>query len=296
MREPIRWRDPRGETDGETRALLAGDAGPSPSADEANRIWAGLSRQLPPGPGQAPPGGASGPAVGALAGKITLAVLLISAAGIGLYRWQSRARSADTDLAAPSDNAPRVRAEAVDPPAVTAPAAPVAVAPGAAVPTAASARREGRPRGNGPARGRPTGDSPADAVATEATVAGPSAGEERPLASSWGRSPLPTPVPDTSGEPRPVLPVNQLLAESRQLERARAALRAGDPDRALVLLAPGSLPAATLVQEREALTIEALAAKPALRAQATARARAFLAAYPQSPYRARIRAVALAGE
>jgi hypothetical protein len=86
------------------------------------------------------------------------------------------------------------------------------------------------------------------------------------------------------------------LAESRQLERARAALRARDPDRALRLLKPSAFPAAALAQEREALTIEALAAKPALRTQAAARARAFLAAYPQSPYRARIRVVALAGE
>jgi hypothetical protein len=57
-----------------------------------------------------------------------------------------------------------------------------------------------------------------------------------------------------------------------------------------------SAASAILAQEREALTIEAMAAKPALRAKAAARARAFMTAYPQSPYRARIRAIALAGE
>jgi hypothetical protein len=92
------------------------------------------------------------------------------------------------------------------------------------------------------------------------------------------------------------VPVNVLLKDSRQLAHARAALRAHDPDRALELLRVGPSRTTALAQEREALTIEALAAKPALRAKATARARAFLAAYPQSPYRARIRPIALAGE
>jgi hypothetical protein len=51
-----------------------------------------------------------------------------------------------------------------------------------------------------------------------------------------------------------------------------------------------------LAQEREALTIEAQAAKPSLRAAATERARAFMRAYPQSPYRARIRAIVFESE
>ena len=92
------------------------------------------------------------------------------------------------------------------------------------------------------------------------------------------------------------MPVNELLEESRQLGRARAALLAHDPDHALELLKSDASRNTALAQEREALTIEALAAKPALRAQATARARAFMKAYPQSPYRARIRAIALEGE
>jgi len=92
------------------------------------------------------------------------------------------------------------------------------------------------------------------------------------------------------------LPVNELLEESRELGRARAALLARDPDHALTLLKSGASRSTALAQEREALTIEALAAKPALRAQATVRARAFMKAYPQSPYRARIRAIAFAGE
>jgi hypothetical protein len=51
-----------------------------------------------------------------------------------------------------------------------------------------------------------------------------------------------------------------------------------------------------LTQEREALTIEALAAKPTSRAEAATRARAFLRDYPASPYRARLKGMILERE
>ncbi|MBN2575244.1 MAG: hypothetical protein JXP73_11835 [Deltaproteobacteria bacterium] len=86
------------------------------------------------------------------------------------------------------------------------------------------------------------------------------------------------------------------MHESRRLARARAALRAHDPDRALELLEKGTPRTAALAQEREALTIEALAAKPEHRALASERALAFMRAYPQSPYRARVRALVLEGK
>ena len=82
--------------------------------------------------------------------------------------------------------------------------------------------------------------------------------------------------------------VNELLEEGRRLDRARLALRAHDPDRALQLLGEGSIRTNQLAQEREALTIEAEAAKPALRASAFERATVFMRVYPNSPYRARI--------
>jgi hypothetical protein len=75
------------------------------------------------------------------------------------------------------------------------------------------------------------------------------------------------------------------------LARARAALRAHDPDRALELLETGARGTAALAQEREALTIEALAGKPDSRATAAERARVFMRTYPESPYRARIKAI-----
>jgi hypothetical protein len=82
--------------------------------------------------------------------------------------------------------------------------------------------------------------------------------------------------------------VNELLEEGRRLDRARLALRAHDPDLALQLLGEGSIRTNQLAQEREALTIEAEAAKPALRASAFERATVFMRVYPNSPYRARI--------
>jgi hypothetical protein len=112
--------------------------------------------------------------------------------------------------------------------------------------------------------------------------------------------PIPSPPPpshvqsstrsSTPSESTPVS-VNELLEESRRLDRVRTALRAHNPDRALQLLADGAPRTNALAQEREALTIEVMASKPSLRTAATERARAFMRAYPQSPYRARIRAL-----
>jgi hypothetical protein len=68
-------------------------------------------------------------------------------------------------------------------------------------------------------------------------------------------------------------------------------LRTHDPDLALHLLGEGSVRTNELAQEREALTIEAEAAKPALRAKAAERASNFLRIYPHSPYRAHIQGI-----
>ena len=90
--------------------------------------------------------------------------------------------------------------------------------------------------------------------------------------------------------------VNQLLQESRQLDRIRTALRADEPALALRLLRESAPKTTALAQEREELTIEAQAAIPSLRAAAVERARAFLRAYPGSPYRGRIKAIVFGSE
>jgi hypothetical protein len=100
-------------------------------------------------------------------------------------------------------------------------------------------------------------------------------------------------APAATENAAPVISVNQLVQESRCLDAARNALRTGDADLALRRLRACSPEMLALVQEREALTIEALAMKPALRDSARGRARAFLIAYPDSPYRGRIKGIAL---
>ncbi len=100
----------------------------------------------------------------------------------------------------------------------------------------------------------------------------------------------------TAHSEAPAVSVNELLEESLRLDRVRTALRTHHPDRALQLLEVSAPASSPLAQEREALAIEAQAAKPSLRAAATERARAFMRAYPQSPYRVRIRALIFESE
>jgi hypothetical protein len=80
-------------------------------------------------------------------------------------------------------------------------------------------------------------------------------------------------------------------AEARLVGVAREALREGDVARALSILedAQRSFPNGILLQEREALSISALAAA-GRRTEASARAGIFLRAFPNSPHAERVRA------
>jgi outer membrane protein assembly factor BamD (BamD/ComL family) len=81
--------------------------------------------------------------------------------------------------------------------------------------------------------------------------------------------------------------MSQLKEESQAVMAARQALRSNDAGRALHLLEQAQVrfKRGALTEEREALTIEALA-KTGQSAQASARAQAFLAQYPRSPHAA----------
>ena len=85
---------------------------------------------------------------------------------------------------------------------------------------------------------------------------------------------------------------SQLREESAMILGARRVLRAGDPARALTLLDAARTRFADggLVQEREALTIEALV-RSGQRALATKRAEAFLRDYPKRPHGADVRSL-----
>jgi hypothetical protein len=116
----------------------------------------------------------------------------------------------------------------------------------------------------------------------------------------------PSPAPAAVVEPAPAASLavpseskarasttSQLREESVAVLQARAALRSGDAARSLALLEQARLrfPRGALGQEREALTIQALARSGA-RAAARQRADAFLRAHPQSPYVVDVRLVA----
>jgi hypothetical protein len=109
-----------------------------------------------------------------------------------------------------------------------------------------------------------------------------------PSASAREASPLP-PIRDASANDKK----SALSDESGAVLEIRRTLRAGDAASALRLLeqARQRFPNGALSQEREALSIEALA-KSGAGAAAARKARAFLRAYPKSPYASDVRSFA----
>jgi hypothetical protein len=301
MKDPNRWRDPNGGADSEVLALLQNPPAVGPSRTEADQIWATLSAQLditfaPPAPdgSQLGPGGHGhgpliGPAAaaagtGALVGKATLAVVLLATVGsvVGTRVVSSRNRHERAVAPKTAKMEARPSLPFVAPsPIPQEPQAP----PPAPTSAPAMAQPEVRPRPERSVRPRAASNTPSP---IEPSIAPPP-----PMVVE-----TPPPAPAAYVAPQAAAPaekapisVNELLEEGRRLDRARIALRAHDPEQALRLLGEGTVRTTELAQEREALTIEAMASNPALRAKATERARFFMQAYPNSPYRARIKAI-----
>lgn len=140
-----------------------------------------------------------------------------------------------------------------------------------------------------PAAPAPRASSPKVAAAPLSTVADASPSKAEPVASAT--PPASAPV---SGEAHPRSPTpSQLREESMAVLEARSALRSGNAARSLQLLQEMNVrfPRGALGQEREALSIEALA-QAGQTATAKRRAAAFLRAQPQSPYSVDVRRVA----
>jgi hypothetical protein len=123
-----------------------------------------------------------------------------------------------------------------------------------------------------------------------------------PSASAASLAPSTSVAPTSSGVPPAAAPLDvrphlaaasQLREESLALLEARSALRSGDAARSLTLLEQARVrfPRGALGQEREALTIEALARSGQV-AAAQRRAASFVRAHPNSPYVADVRRVA----
>jgi hypothetical protein len=128
-------------------------------------------------------------------------------------------------------------------------------------------------------------------LARPALPAHPSSGvEPTPVVA---REPATAPsVTPSDARARPTT-TSQLREESVAILEARSALRGGDAARSLTLLEQARVrfPRGALGQEREALTIQALA-QSGEHASARRRAVAFLRAHPRSPYVADVRLLA----
>lgn len=262
--DPKRWlEDGGGSTDAE-RALLRSGGEVEPSAGAREAMWAALATRLPPAGGggsppdpTAPPGG-GGPGLavgGSSAAAKTLAILVVGAVvAIGAV---ATLRSPSTPsivapLASSTPVAPPPPVAAVSGPGQDSPPAPIAIAIATATATAepAPSHRPARPPTG------PIGTAAPVATASVATIAGTDA----------------------------------LRDESALVGAARAAVRRGDGAAALASLdlARARHPHGVLLQEREVLTIEALAQKGDTDT-ASRRATAFLRAFPTSPHVAHVR-------
>jgi len=136
-------------------------------------------------------------------------------------------------------------------------------------------------------------------VAAPAPLAAPPEAPAPPSAPAAPPAPRPrsrrTLLPELRAiaAPPPLEPPSHLAAEGGVVLEAREALRQGAPEEALRVLEAARVKFAdgALVQEREALTIEALA-RSGRRADASQRATAFLRAHPESPHAAAVKAFA----
>ena len=318
MSAPRRWIDEGGSATPLERDLLKSALSVEPPPTAREQVWAAVLANLPPpvvpfgrpdseAPRASEPAGGQTAGVKAATASKAAAVGILKSALVGLS-------GALAFLATYSVIAPALRS------APTAPVPAVIASPAASSP--ASRRVLGGPaRGltasipdKGPAQGAAAGNppppldaraasvtagspvgasvtagSPVGAPSPEPVVAPPSSADHR--ATSMGETPKPPAQPVTMGEtPKPpaqpvgsVERATMLREESRQVSEARDALRRGDAPGALVQLEQirGRFPGGLLVQEREALTIEALA-RSGRRSDASARAAAFLQAYPTS--------------
>jgi len=308
MSAPKRWMDDGGGATRGERDLLRLGASHEPPAAAKDAVWTALLAQLPPMPpgssggGGAPGAGGAKLAAGAKAAGAAAAgsgsAAVVGAVGGGLLKSALIGAGSAlvliatyavvTPAQAPSLPTPTTIETAAAPPDPGARSAPRG-SPGQHVASSPTALDP-----PGIAGSAATPDSMAPPGAPSAAASGePRAGSVAPSSSRDSRG-APGSASASSGLASPPADrETRLLEESRRLAEARDALRRGDASGALSLLSDlqRAIPGGILGQEREALAIEALA-KSGRSAEAQARARAFLQAYPQSPHAARVEAFA----
>lgn len=261
MSDPKRWLDDGDElSDDEQRALRAGMNLGVPS-DAKDAMWRSLGRSLPLA--------AAGTALGTTATKAAAALSLAkmglvglalgTLTAVGIYRAE-RALSPAPTPAPPTVRHPAPVAPRVEPPAPRPDPEPK-LDPAPELPSPAPAQE--RPAGTSR-----RGSDVMDPIAPERSVAS---------------FPVPAPTGATNVDAGASL-------ESRRVAEARSTLRNGNSRAALATLIElrRDFPNGVLVQEREALIIEALLAAGDS-AKARELATRFLARYPGSPHAAAAR-------
>lgn len=264
MNDPKRWLDHAAElSEAERRALRAGlDSGGRSEgvlADEAKRaVWQALSAELPAVAGKAAAASTIAAGKTAIVGGLVKATALGIAVGVAIAGGVSLRQPAGPKTAASAvSGSSGVRMRPEPEPSL----APEAVSVPSGIP---------EPTKSPPPAGRL---SPA-AAARETTAPA-----------------LPSPSPSLGMFPSSEAPaVPSLRSEMARIGAARGLLRAGQARAALEELDAVArvFPGGTLVQEREALAIEALTALGE-REAARQRALRFLALYPTSPHAAGVR-------
>jgi hypothetical protein len=298
MKEPRRWLDDARDLSAlERRALAAAERVTAPEGSK-RQVWMALSAALPlapplpevsplPSSDAAGLAGAAGTGSAAELGSVTvgtktvLAVSALKAVGVG-FALGAAAVGGSTWLGSSTEG--RVSAP---PPAV-------------------STTRNAAPASERPMQARPPLPEPLPATSMEARLLSPSragaapsplpsatAHVERvePGAARAAFPDAPAPVvtaPPIAGAVAPAL--DRARLESQRVAEARRALRTGNPRAALALLESvvREFPNGVLVQEREALSIDALLSCGE-RAAARARALDFVTRYPGSPHTLAVR-------
>ncbi len=291
MTEPRRLFDEAG--DDLTRQLLdAGRSGGGPSASLQAKMWSGIEASLAP-----IAGGAAGGATGAASGGATSAGTSLSGAtaqaaapsaaaaatpGVGL------AIGTKIGLVGLFVGATLVTATVVRPPGEKpAPAAVVEQSSARVAPSSSESRDGPAPTPDHATPDYATPD-PADTRPIDPRGA-EQAPDSKPEVASTKPSAKQTSPPSGSAAPK-ASTASSLVEEVAAVQKARAALAAGNATEALAVLAEldKTIPRGSLGQERVVLTIEALAAS-GQKGKAGQLAKAFLAANPSSPYADRVR-------
>ena len=277
MSDPIRWLDEGAEALPHERALLSSGRGMDPPPGAQEKVWAALQVHI--GPGGGPGGGSSGNAAtngtvgsGSSGASITGAVGGVKAAIVGLASVVAIAGAIAAFV--PTAPADPIKTEQSKSPMVDEPPIPNPEAS-----TAGEAITNGSPNETITPSISP---APLSADAQHHQKSSPRVSSAKAIARE-------TPVDEINRARQER--ASRLREENRILGDARAALRSGDSASALEKLEAmsGKFPDGVLAQEREVLAIEALA-RAGQRTAASARAAAFLQAYPTSPHAKKVRA------